>query len=258
MRRSILKTAQSAARALRAEDTYLHSRAVPYICAACRRTAATPPSQSPTATQRRPLTTTPIPRQPPTQAPTAADSPQPDASPPTHYALFPLTFPHGPPPASPFTPDPKRLRQEFLQLQAKAHPDLQPATQKRHAEALSSLINDAYRTLQDPLKRAQYLLLQHGIDVEDEGSKISGGELLVEVMEAREAVEEADSEAEVGVLREENGERIAGSVRVLETAFGKGEWEVAAREAVRLRYWMNIEESIRGWEKGMGGGAVHH
>ncbi|KAK0256425.1 molecular chaperone [Friedmanniomyces endolithicus] len=261
MRRSILKSAQSAARALKGEDALVHNRAVPYICAACRRAAAPPPSQSPTATQRRPLTTNPTPRQPPTPAPTAAPTatpPQPAVPPPTHYELFPQTFPNGPSPASPFTPDPKLLRKEFLQLQAKAHPDLQPATQKRQAEALSSLINEAYRTLQDPLKRAQYLLLQQGWDVEDESSKLSGGELLMEVMEAREAVEEAESEEEVGVLRRENEGRIAGSVGMLEGAFGKAEWEVAAREAVRLRYWMNIEESIRGWEKGKGGGAVHH
>jgi len=77
-------------------------------------------------------------------------------------------------------------------------------------------------------------------------------------MEAREAVEEAESEEEVGVLRRENEGRIAGSVGVLEVAFGGGEWEAAAQEAIRLRYWMNIEESIRGWEKGKGGGAVHH
>ncbi|KAK0790730.1 molecular chaperone [Friedmanniomyces endolithicus] len=257
MRRSIWKSTHSAARALRAEDAFVHNRAVPYICAACSRTAAPPPSQSPITTQRRPLTTTPIPRQPSTPA-TTADPSQPAVPPPTHYDLFPQTFPAGPPPASPFTPDLRSLRKEFLRLQAKAHPDLQPATQKRHAEALSSLINDAYRTLQHPLKRAQYLLLQHGLDVEDEGSKLSGGELLVEVMEAREAVEEAESEEEVGVLRRENEGRIAGSVGVLEVAFGGGEWEAAAQEAIRLRYWMNIEESIRGWEKGKGGGAVHH
>ncbi|KAK3065848.1 molecular chaperone, partial [Teratosphaeriaceae sp. CCFEE 6253] len=154
---------------------------------ACRRLAAatSPPARS-TAVQRRDYTTSRRTRQQATTA-SASDASAKDVSPPTHYELFPQTFPQGPPPASPFTPDLKQLRKEFLQLQAKSHPDLAPPSQKRHAEGLSSLINEAYRTLQDPLKRAQYLLLQHGLDVEDESSKLSGGELLMEVMEAREA-----------------------------------------------------------------------
>ncbi|TKA54229.1 hypothetical protein B0A55_12784, partial [Friedmanniomyces simplex] len=209
------------------------------------------------AGQQRSIATSPRLRQQAAAAP-AAEQAQHDVAPPTHYELFPQTFPDGAPPASPFSPDLRQLRKEFLQLQAKAHPDLMPANQKRHAEGLSSLINEAYRTLQDPLKRAQYLLLQHGIDVEDESSKLSGGELLMEVMEAREAVEEAENEEDLSLLKAENGERIAESVGVLDLAFASGEWEAAAREAIRLRYWKNIEESIQGWEKGKGGGAIHH
>lgn len=143
-------------------------------------------------------------------------------------------------------------------MQAKAHPDLAPAGQKRQAEALSSRINEAYKTLQDPLKRAQYLLSLQGIDVEDESAKLEENALLMEVMEAREAVEETESEEELSTLRGENNERIAESVSVLEQAFANAQWDAAAQEAIRLRYWMNIEESIQGWEKGKGGGIIHH
>ena len=129
---------------------------------------------------------------------------------------------------------------------------------KRQAEALSSLINEAYKTLQDPLRRAQYLLSLQGIDVEDESAKLTGGDLLMEVMEAREAVDEVESEEELEALREENKGRVAASVEVLEDAFENAQWEDAAREAIRLRFWVNIAESIQGWEKGQGGGAIHH
>ncbi|KAF2211566.1 hypothetical protein CERZMDRAFT_98448 [Cercospora zeae-maydis SCOH1-5] len=184
-------------------------------------------------------------------------------TPQTHYDFFPQTFPSGPPPKASFTPDLRQLRREFLQLQSKAHPDLAPADRKAHAEALSARINEAYKTLQDPLRRAQYLLAQQGIDVEDESAKLdaAGGgdaELLMEVMEAREAVEEVESEEDLSSIREENNARVADSVRILEDAFAKADFGVAAKEAVRLRYWMNIEESIHGWEKGRGGGANHH
>jgi molecular chaperone HscB len=119
-------------------------------------------------------------------------------------------------------------------------------------------INEAYKTIQDPLKRAQYLLSLRGIDVEDESAKLSENQLLMEVMEAREAVEEVENEEELVGLREENNSRIDESVSILQSAFADGNMDRAAQEAIRLRYWMNIEESIQGWEKGQGGGVLHH
>jgi len=47
-------------------------------------------------------------------------------------------------------------------------------------------------------------------------------------------------------------------VQVLEDCFASSNMDKAATEAIRLRYWMNIEESIHGWEQGKGGGANHH
>ena len=40
------------------------------------------------------------------------------------------------------------------------------------------------------------------------------------------------------------------SVEVLERAFEEDDVEVAKREAVRLRYWVNVKESLDGWERG--------
>ena len=102
------------------------------------------------------------------------------------------------------------------------------------------------------------LLALQGIDVEDESAKLEETELLMEVMEAREAVEDVENEEELVLLRAENTDRIDTSVAVLETAFAIEDLDLAAEEAVRLRYWMNIEESIQGWEKGKGGGILHH
>nr|POE76123.1 j-type co-chaperone jac1, mitochondrial [Quercus suber] len=253
MKRTIFASAQ------RASDSLRTTRPTFFICASCRRAAAIPPSQRPPPLQQthRTLTTTSRTGRPDNstrQTNREAIAPQ------THYDFFPQTFPNGQPPKSPFSPDLKQLRKEFLQLQAKAHPDLAPADQKTRAEALSSRINEAYKTLQDPLRRAQYLLSLRGIDVEDESAKLDGldNELLMQVMEAREAVEEVDDEAALGELRAENDGRMAASVEVLDVEIGKGAWEAAAQEAVKLRYWVNIEESIKGWEKGKGGGAIHH
>jgi molecular chaperone HscB len=210
-----------------------------------------------------------------TSEPSSSSTPQPEHvgahKPATFYEFFPSTLPLGPPPAGTFSIELPKLRREFLQLQARAHPDRHHGAAKARAEAASAAINEAYRTLEDPLRRAVYVLGLRGVDVDDESSKLGGApgasgdeagfggaggdmELLMEVMDAREAVEEAQSEEEIAALGEENEERIAGSIRVLEEAFAASDWARARRETVRLRYWRNIGESLREWN---GPGSVH-
>lgn len=76
-------------------------------------------------------------------------------------------------------------------------------------------------------------------------------ELLMEVLEARERIEEAEKEEDLGEMKRVNEERIGESTRVLEQAFREDDLEKAKGEAVKLRYWVNIRESIDGWEKGV-------
>ncbi|OTA91093.1 hypothetical protein M434DRAFT_397467 [Hypoxylon sp. CO27-5] len=170
----------------------------------------------------------------------------------THYDLFPQTLPQGPPPRGPFAIDTRALRREFLTLQATAHPDLvPPGPEKRRAEAASARINEAYRTLAHPLLRAQFLLSLRGIDAaNDETARVEDPSLLMLVLETREAIEEAGSEEELEPLREENEERIRRSEDVLAKAFEEGDEVGARREVTRLRYWVNIRESIQNWERG--------
>ena len=169
----------------------------------------------------------------------------------THYEFFPKTLPDGPPPSGPFIIDPRELRKEFLRLQAVAHPDRHPTHRKNRAEATSARINEAYKTLQNPLLRTQYLLSLRGIDVaEDETAKVEDPELLMEVLDTREEIENAGAEEELEELKRVNDERIEESEKILDAAFRKDDMERAKGEAVRLRYWVNIKESLDGWEKG--------
>jgi molecular chaperone HscB len=64
-----------------------------------------------------------------------------------------------------------RLEQEFYELSRKLHPDLYARADKREQEwslEQSSLLNDAYRTLKDPIKRTQYLLRLEGVELEEQ------------------------------------------------------------------------------------------
>jgi molecular chaperone HscB len=169
----------------------------------------------------------------------------------THYHFFPNTLPSGPPPHGRFAIDTTALKHEFLRLQSRAHPDLHPPENRLKAQALSARINEAYKTLQSPLLRAQYLLSLKGIEVaEDETAKVEDPELLMEVLDARERIEEAASEEDLQEMKTENDLRIEESVNILEEAFERDDVAKAKNESVKLRYWVNIKESLDQWEPG--------
>src|ERR1700688_4988901 len=63
------------------------------------------------------------------------------------------------------------LEKDFYELSRKLHPDLNAGAGSREQEwslQQSSLLNDAYRTLKDPIKRTQYLLRLEGVELEEQ------------------------------------------------------------------------------------------
>src|SRR5271166_204896 len=65
------------------------------------------------------------------------------------------------------------LEKSFYALSRKLHPDLSASSgsnQKEQEWSLeqSSMLNDAYRTLKDPIKRTQYLLHLEGVELEEQ------------------------------------------------------------------------------------------
>lgn len=171
----------------------------------------------------------------------------------THYTLFPLTFPAGPPPAGPFKVDLSRLKKEFLQLQSRAHPDLHQGNNKDRAEGISAAINDAYKTLQHPLLRAQYLLSLRGAEIADydvDDNNSDDQELIMDVLEVREAIEDAETPEEILKLQGLNAERIRACVERLEEFFARDDLCGARTEVGRLKYWCSIEEALREWDIG--------
>lgn len=126
-----------------------------------------------------------------------------------------------------------------------------PGPLKTRAEATSALINDAYKTLANPLLRAQYLLSLRGVDVAtDETMQVDDPSLLAVVLEAHEEISDADKEEDLAELRAVNDERIGESEGILEEAFREDDVPAAKREAVKLRYWVNIKQSLDNWEEG--------
>lgn len=88
------------------------------------------------------------------------------------------------------------LQEAFYARSRQLHPDRfarASAEDRELSLRASSLLNDAYRTLRDPLKRAEYVLSRHGFDVGQQRSSNVPPELLEEVFELNMALEELRS-----------------------------------------------------------------
>jgi molecular chaperone HscB len=86
----------------------------------------------------------------------------------TYFAMFSLP--------RKLTIDTTLLERDFYKLSRQLHPDLyarKSAEEQAWSLRQSSLLNDAYRTLKDPVTRTAYLLKLEGIRMEDENPENS-------------------------------------------------------------------------------------
>jgi molecular chaperone HscB len=102
-----------------------------------------------------------------------------------------------------FDVDLARLRSELRRLQASFHPDRHvngSDRERRVSVQVASWINQAHETLQDPVKRARYLLEISGAEIADDSATTSDTGFLMEQLELREEIE-ACGEAADGLQR---------------------------------------------------------
>ena len=93
-----------------------------------------------------------------------------------------------------FAQDAPQLYARWKELQRQVHPDkfaAQGAAAQRVAMQWSARINEAYRRLKDPLKRAAYLCELNGAPIDAESNTAMPAEFLMQQMELREAVDDA-------------------------------------------------------------------
>jgi Fe-S protein assembly co-chaperone HscB len=69
----------------------------------------------------------------------------------------------------------------------------------------SSLLNRAFETLKDPLKRAEYLLALRGHSINEEDTLHAQQDLLMDVMEVRQKLEEAEGDERINLVLQNEG-----------------------------------------------------
>jgi molecular chaperone HscB len=119
------------------------------------------------------------------------------------------------------------LEREFYLLSRKLHPDLYARADSREQEwslEQSSQLNDAYRTLKDPIKRTQYLLRLEGTQLEEQSKSATekareAGELKQQVVppDLLEEVFELNMQLEELRRNKNLGEDDPGVLKELET-----------------------------------------
>ena len=105
-----------------------------------------------------------------------------------------------------FAQDRPALDARWKELQRQAHPDkvaAQGAAAQRVAMQWSVRINEAYQRLKEPLRRAAYLCELHGTPIQAEDNTAMPAAFLMQQMEWREALEDAQTVAAIDALDDE-------------------------------------------------------
>lgn len=110
------------------------------------------------------------------------------------------------------------LERRYLLLARGLHPDQfaqRSAEERAIAEQVSAQLNDSYRALRDPLRRAEYLLaLEGGPDRETD--KRTPPDFLVEMLELNEVLEEAKTAIDAGSITDAARKDLDRSMRDVE------------------------------------------
>jgi molecular chaperone HscB len=159
-----------------------------------------------------------------------------------------------------FALDRSELDRRYFAAQRQLHPD-RFATKSARERAISQnqavTLNAAYETLKDPLARASYLLKLKGIDANPDGCHtVNDPTLLMEQMERREALMEADTADAIAAIAGEAASHVNESEQAIAAAFAAGELEKAGRETTRLKYLIKLVEEARARKSKLAGAAA--
>lgn len=144
--------------------------------------------------------------------------------------------------------DAAALDRAYFAAQRRWHPDRfvgRPADERARASSEAAALNDAYRILKEPLSRAVYLAGLNGIELPGDGKTIDDPDLLMEAMEAREALHEARTPEAVDALALRSRDDMARALTGLGSLFLRLDKPAIRKALLRLRYLDKFAEEAR-------------
>lgn len=159
-----------------------------------------------------------------------------------HFDLFQL-------PAT-FAIDMGALDAAYRDVQGRVHPDRfinATDAEKRVAMQWATRANEAYQTLRNPQKRAQYLCELNGVDLNTESNTAMPMDFLMQQMEWREALGEAraarDSDA-LDALDEQVRQERKARLALVGAQLDAGDFETAAQGVRALMFLDKFSEEV--------------
>lgn len=154
--------------------------------------------------------------------------------------------------------DVKALEQRLRDLSLEVHPDrFAHADAKTRLAALekTTALNDAFKVLKDPVRRAFYVLKLKGVDLENESTAAQTKmpmAFLEEVMERREQLEALKARKDVAKAREMADAIEREKQSALEhakAALGQDDVAEATHQLGRVRYFTRFVEEVEALEE---------
>jgi len=150
--------------------------------------------------------------------------------------------------------DTAALEKSFYALSRKLHPDRfagRPTAEQEAALAESSRLNDAYRTLKDPISRTEYLLKLEGVELEEQSraatdaARVAGTtkkqvvpeDLLEEAFELNMQLEEMRAAKKMG----EDEPQLRKELEAAKSAFDE---KLAATDADLQALWLKWDSAV--------------
>ncbi|WP_051610009.1 Fe-S protein assembly co-chaperone HscB [Terasakiella pusilla] len=140
------------------------------------------------------------------------------------------------------------LERKYFELQRHLHPDRfakKTPKEKSLSQQQAVTLNEAFEALKDPLLRADYLLKVLGADGISHDHTVNDPALLMEAMETREALMEAESVEVVNDLTMKARRDVRDCVKQIAKAFADQNLEAARKLALRLKYLTKLLEETR-------------
>lgn len=149
-----------------------------------------------------------------------------------------------------FEIDLERLKQHYQTLQKLTHPDKFASAseqQKRMYLIKNSQISDAYSVLRSPVSRGEHLLELRGVKLASEQDTVSDVAFLMEQMEWREALDDADSIITLTRLVADNLKTIQkqeSDIATLLLADTESQNQTAAQELRKIKFMIKLASEI--------------
>ena len=141
-----------------------------------------------------------------------------------------------------FNLDKKQLKQSFNQKIIEFHPDkFSDEKQKNTAVKNTSLINTAFKTLNDEVSRGAYILELKNIFAFDEKNTKMRAEFLMEMVELQEELATLDDDFAIDSFIENISQKMQIAIKELRECFAKNDLENAKNLVRELKFYQRTK-----------------